>query len=160
MGDIPFIRTSDISNWEIRINPETCVDEDVFIKYAKNQDLHINDILFVNDGGRMVGEVAIITPYDGKMIIQSHIRRIRVIDKEKLNPYLLLYLFKLPVVREQIESKRFVQATIPSLGSRLLEVVLPIPKDENIKKEIISKIKNMVDKRAKLKKEILDNLIT
>jgi len=137
LGDIPFIRTSDISNWEIRINQETCVDEDVYIKYAKNQDLHINDILFVNDGGRMVGEVAIITLHDGKIIIQSHIRRIRIINKEKLNPYLLLYLFKLPIVQEQIESKRFVQATIPSLGSRLLEVILPIPKNENMKKDII-----------------------
>jgi len=156
LGNIPFIRTSDISNWEIRINPETCVDEGIFIKYTKNQDLHIDDILFVNDGGRMVGEAAIITSHDGKMIIQSHIRRIRVLDKGRLNPYLLLYLLKFPIVQEQIESKRFVQATIPSLGNRLLEIVLPIPKDENLKKEIISKIKNMIDKRAKLKKEIFD----
>ncbi len=159
LGEIPFIRTSDISNWEIRINPETCVDEDIYIKYAKGQDLQIEDLLFVNDGGRMVGEVAIITSHDSKAVIQSHIRRIRITDKKKLNPYLLLYLFKLPVVREQIESKRFVQSTIPSLGNRLFEVILPIPKDENTKIDITQKIRNMVNKRAEMKKEIF-NFIT
>jgi type I restriction enzyme M protein len=156
LGGIPFVRTSDISNWEIRVNPETCVDEDIYIKYARTQDLKNEDILFVNDGGRMVGEAAIITPSDEKMLIQSHLRRIRILKKDILNPYLLLYLFKMPIVEEQIESKRFVQATIPSLGNRLLEVILPIPKDKKIKEEIISKIKNMILKRAEMKKEVFD----
>ncbi len=29
-GDIPFVRTSDISNWEIRVNKETSVDEETY----------------------------------------------------------------------------------------------------------------------------------
>lgn len=154
LGEIPFIRTSDISNWEIRINPETCVDEEIFSKYSKTQDLQVEDILFVNDGGRMVGEAAIISQHDSTMIIQSHIRRIRVLKKDILDPYLLLYLLKMPMVKKQIESKRFVQSTIPSLGSRLSEVILPIPKDKKQRIEIISKIKDMIYKRAKLKNQI------
>lgn len=156
LGEIPFIRTSDISNWEIRLNPDTGIDEEVYNKYSGSQDLKPEDILFVNDGGRMVGEVAIITPEDGKIIIQSHIKRIRIIKNNLVNPYLLLYLFKMPVVSEQIESKRFVQATIPSLGNRLGEIIFPIPREKQAREEITKLIKNMISKRAEMKKEVFD----
>lgn len=39
-----------------------------------------NDILFVNDGGVSMGRSAMVTELDTKIIIQSHIRKIRVLD--------------------------------------------------------------------------------
>lgn len=150
---IPFVRTSDISNWEIRVNHETLISEDVSQKYISGQNLEVGDILIVNDGGRMVGEAAIITKYDGKLVIQSHIRRIKVLDKS-MNPYLLLFCLNTPLVREQIASKVFTQATIPSLGNRLLDVVIPIPKSREVKVEISKKVEEIVNARAKTKSEV------
>ncbi len=158
-GDIPFVRTSDISNWEIRYNPETSVDEDTYLEYSKSQDIRDEDLLFVNDGGRMVGEVALKTKFDARLLIQSHIRRIRV-TKKLLTPYLLLAILKMPIVRKQIVSKVFVQSTIPSLGNRLLEVVLPIPKDAKLREQISESIKELVLQRAVAKKKIHEYLAT
>jgi len=154
-GDIPFVRTSDISNWEIRVNKETSVDEETYVEYKDKQDLREEDILFVNDGGRMVGEVAILTKYDTKIIIQSHIRRIRITkNNDLINPYLLLYLFKMPIVEKQIISKVFVQATIPTLSNRLEEVILPIPKKQKERIEISEFIRKMINIRAEAKNKI------
>jgi len=154
-GDIPFVRTSDISNWEIRVNKETSVDEETYIEYKDKQDLKEEDILFVNDGGRMVGEAAILTKYDTKIIIQSHIRRIRITkNNDLINPYLLLYLFKMPIVEKQIISKVFVQATIPTLSNRLEEVILPIPKEQKERIEISEFIGKMINIRAEAKNKI------
>jgi len=154
-GDIPFVRTSDISNFEIRLNKETSVDEEIYSKYKDKQDLKESDILFVNDGGRMVGETAILTSYDTKIIIQSHIRRIRVLkENDLIDPYLLLYLFEVPIVKKQIYSKVFVQATIPTLSNRLKEIVLPIPKDKKERDRISNFIREIIIERAKRKEEL------
>jgi len=154
-GDIPFVRTSDISNFEIRVNKENSVDEETYSKYKDKQDLKELDVLFVNDGGRMIGDTAILTKYDTKIIIQSHIKRIRVLkDNELIDPYLLLYLFETPIVKKQISSKVFIQATIPTLSNRLKEIVLPIPNDKKERDRISNFIKEIIFERAKKKEDL------
>ena len=44
-GPIPFIRTSDISNWEIKLDPKQGVSEEIYKKYSEKQDVQENDIL-------------------------------------------------------------------------------------------------------------------
>jgi len=154
-GDIPFVRTSDISNFEIRVNKENFVDEETYSKYKDKQDLKELDVLFVNDGGRMIGDTAILSKYDTKIIIQSHIRRIRAIkENDLIDPYLLLYLFEVPIVKKQISSKVFIQATIPTLSNRLKEIVLPIPKDKKERDRISDFIKEIIFERAKKKEDL------
>ena len=43
-GNIPFIRTSDFSNWEIKHNPKQGISEEIYLKYASKQDIKVNDI--------------------------------------------------------------------------------------------------------------------
>ena len=158
MGDIPFVRTSDIVNWEIKIDPVKSIPEEVYEKYRKRQDIRENDILLVTDGTFLIGRTAIVTSLDGKLVIQSHIRRIRCLQPEKLPPHLLLYLLNTEIVQKQIEEKTFVQATISTIGERLYEIVLPFPTD----KEIIAKIINDILEIIKLKVEArrkMENLI-
>jgi type I restriction enzyme M protein len=150
-GDIPFIRTSEISNWEIAADPTHCVSEDVYEQYRTKQDLLKDDILIVNDGTYLVGRTAILSEFDTKIVIQSHFRKIRVVDRSYLTPYLLLYLLGLEIVQDQIESKTFRQATISTLGNRLRDVILPIPIGEAIKTEISESVKSIVEKRAQLR---------
>jgi type I restriction enzyme M protein len=64
---------------------------------------------------------------------------------------LLLALLSSPIVKEQIFSKRFTQDIIDTLGERLYELVLPIPKDEAKRKEIIDNIENVINYRIKAK---------
>ena len=150
-GDVPFIRTSDLSNYEIRITKETCVDQETYQKYKDKQDIQVNDVLFTNEGGKLVGDCAIITPHDLPLLIQSHIRKIRVLPGSIINPYLLLHLLSQPIVQLQIESKRFVQSTIPTLGNRLSEVVLPIPKDPKERTRISRELKKIITLRSEAK---------
>lgn len=49
-GDVPFVRTTDIVNWEIKMDPVKAVAEEVYEQYRQQQDVRENDILFVNDG--------------------------------------------------------------------------------------------------------------
>ena len=139
-GEIPFVRTSEVANWEITSDCTHCVAEDIYLQYKDKQDVEAEDILIVNDGTYLMGRTAMITPADVKMVFQSHFRRIKIHDKEKLSPYLLLAMLGLEIVQKQIESKAFRQGTLSTLGSRLMDVKIPIPTNPNIRKKITSDV--------------------
>ncbi|MDO6711174.1 hypothetical protein Q4567_10610 [Aliiglaciecola sp. 2_MG-2023] len=135
-GDIPFIRTSDISNWETKTFPKQGVSEDIYALYKSQQNVQLGDILLVRDGTYLIGTNCIITELDEKIIYQSHIFKIRVNDKEALDPYLLFVLINSPLFQEQIRSVQFTADTIDTIGNRFMDLYLPIPKNERIRKEV------------------------
>ncbi|MBQ3623781.1 MAG: N-6 DNA methylase [Bacteroidaceae bacterium] len=143
-GEIPFVRTSEVSNWEITSDCTHCLAEDIYEQFKDKQKIEPEDILLVNDGTYLMGRTAMITKADTKIVFQSHFRRIKVLKKEMVSPYLLLSLLGLEIVQKQIESKSFRQGTISTLGNRLMEVIVPIPKDNNIKNEIINMTKRII----------------
>lgn len=155
-GDIPFIRTSEIANWEIIADATHCLSETVYNKYKKRQNIEKGDILVVNDGTYLMGRSAMITDQDLKIVIQSHFRRIKVLDKSKMSPFLILALLGLKIVQRQIESKSFRQGTISTLGNRLHEVVLPIPKKKGQIEEIVKMTKSIITKKRNSKKKLRD----
>ena len=154
MGDIPFVRTSDIVNWEIKIDPIKCIPEEIYEEYKKSQDIQENDILLVTDGTFLIGRTAIVTSLDKKIVIQSHIRRFRCLKPQQLHPYLQLYLFNTDIVQQQIKAKTFVQATISTLGNRIYEIILPIPKDKDVIDKIINKILSIIEMKISVKRKM------
>jgi len=155
-GEIPFVRTTDIVNWEIKVDPVKCVAREVYEKYKKNQDVRVNDILFVNDGTFLIGRSAMVTELDKEIIIQSHIRKIRVIDDSFIDPFLLFYLLNTKIVKQQVESKTFIQATLSTVGNRLNEIILPIPKENTIKRKLSEEMKNILFQKMELRKRSLE----
>jgi len=90
-GSIPFIRTSDISNWEMKSDPKHGVSREIYESLAKKQDVRAGDLLMVKDGTYLIGTCAIVTEADKEILYQSHLYKIRVNDNGYgLNPYLLL----------------------------------------------------------------------
>jgi type I restriction enzyme M protein len=147
-GVIPFVRTSDISNWEIKLDPKHGVSEEIYTRYARKQDIRDGDILMVRDGTYLVGTCAYVTKYDTRIVYQSHIFKIRVKDQKRISPYLLLAALSSAPVRRQILSKRFTQDIIDSLGNRILELVLPLPRDASLRERVANMVKRAIDERV------------
>ena len=147
-GDIPFVRTSDIANWEIKLDPKQSISRDIYESYKDKQDVQEDDILMVRDGTYLVGTCAIISHNDTRIVYQSHLYKIRSEDHRQMPPSLLLAVLSSPIVREQIYSKRFTQDIIDTLGSRVRELQLPIPKDKSKRQEIISSVTKALEMKA------------
>lgn len=143
-GDIPFVRTSDISNWEIKSDPKHLISEDVYDSLSEKQDVQEGDILMVKDGSYLIGTCAMITKYDTRIVYQSHLYKIRVSEENKYNldRYYLLAVLSSDYVRQQISAKTFSQDIINSLGDRLKELIIPIAKDKNS----INRVAGLVEK--------------
>ncbi len=156
IGDIPFIRTSEIGNLEIITDPTHCTSIEVYEEYKDRQNIQNKDILMVSDGTYLIGRCAMVTDLDIRMIIQSHFKQIKVVDKEKMSPYLLLALINLDIVQKQLESKSFRQGTISTLGNRFNEIKIPIPKDESLKEQITNSMKEAIDGKRNAKENLLN----
>lgn len=150
-GEVPFVRTSEISNWEITEDCTQCVSEDIYNEYKTKQKIEAEDILVVNDGTYLMGRSAMITPADTHIVIQSHFRKIKILRKDIISPYLLLACLGQEIVQKQIEAKSFRQGTISTLGSRLLDVKIPIPLKQEKVSKIINDVKNIMESKYRAK---------
>jgi type I restriction enzyme M protein len=148
-GDIPFIRTSDISNWELKGDPKQNVSEEIYEN--EKQDVRAGDIFVVRDGTYLVGTSCILTEKDTKILYCGGLYKLRVEKPDRMDPYLLLALLNAPIVRRQMRSKQFTRDIIDTLGKRLFEVLLPIPKDAELARRIAAETRKVIEIRAKLR---------
>ncbi len=146
--DVPFIRTSDIVNYEVDSYPDFYIPREIYTEL--DQGIETGDILFTNDG--KIGQVCIVTDMD-KFILQSHIRAIRL-NKKGRDEYHLTpeYLFTALSLREIgiYQAKRYtvIQSTIPTMAGNLPKVEIPIVDDA-----AMLEITNLVREAFKLKAE-------
>ncbi len=125
-GDVPFVRTSDISNFEISADPTKSVSDKVYEDFANQQNLKGEDILIVVDGRYRIGTTAMLTEHSVRCVVQSHLRILSVLKPQELDPYALLFALNLPSVKLRIRSLVFIQSTLGTLGGRINELRVPI----------------------------------
>jgi len=152
INDVPFIRTSDIVNYEIDNYPDYHVSSEIHKKIS--QDLRPNDILYTKDG--KIGLTSLITGFD-KCIIASGIAKLRIKEKYKksIGSYYPFIVLSTEIGLFQALQRTVVAATIPHLKSpeRLGEIKIPIiPEDRR------EEISNLVKEALELK-ERKKNLI-
>jgi type I restriction enzyme M protein len=89
-----------------------------------------------------------VTKHDVRMVYQSHLYKLRLQDLGNLDRYLMLAALSSPPVRAQIRSFSFTQDIIDSLGDRIAELVIPIPRDRDRRLEISQLVKRVVADRV------------
>ena len=92
-----------------------------------------------------------VSEAETRIVYQSHIYKIRVTDKERIDPRLLLAILSSPIVRAQIYSKRFTQDIIDTLGNRIRELVLPVPKDSALRGKITEEVAEVMELKARVR---------
>jgi type I restriction enzyme M protein len=151
----PFSSTDNESGL-LKSDPKHGVSEEIYEAFKGKADVRPRDILMVRDGTYLIGTAAMVSEHDGRILFQSHIHRIRVLDEAKLDPYLLFAALNSSIVKRQIRSKQFTQDIIDTLGNRLREVAVPLPKDPELRKSITERTREVVEERARLRKEARD----
>lgn len=145
---VPFIRTSDVVNYEIDQYPDYFVSEKIYNELE--QGFQNGDVLFTKDG--KIGMVGMITEND-KAIISSGFVGLRLKNKGiecGITPEYLFLALSIKEIGIYASKRRTVVAsTIPHLREeRLKEIEIPI-----LDKETISEITDLVKQAFKLKDE-------
>jgi hypothetical protein len=127
-GLIPFVRTSDIADLEIKRDIRHAVSEKVFQQFVIKAGVERGDVLLVRDGTYLVGSSAIVAPGDEPALICGGIFRLRTRNDASVGPFGLLGAVNHPLVRRQMRAKQFTRDVIDTLGDRVREVLLPSPR--------------------------------
>jgi type I restriction enzyme M protein len=159
-GEVPYIRVKDIVNWEAYKDPTAKIPLDIYnLKKDSNKDLYEEDILYVRRGSYRIGSVAIVSSYDTKVLLTREILVLRVVNKNNkynLDPYYLLYLLSHNLTQMQSANKILIETTLPNIANRWSELMLPISKDEKVRKNISERIKNVINDKWKAVKKLDD----
>lgn len=153
-GPFPYIRTSDLANWEINVSPKHGVPKTVHEEFASGQAVRPGDIFFVHEGTYLIGSTAIVTDLDGPLIYQHHLAKFTVHPSAPFSAYYLLAALASPLVQRQVRAKQFSADIIDSVVGRLEETVIPVPKDSARLAALEREVKEAVCVRAKLRERI------
>lgn len=151
LGEVPFIRTSDLADWELAGVAKQRVSAGLYETLRARADVQPGDVLLVRDGTYLVGTSAILTGSDAKALYAGGIYKLRVKRPEVLDPYLLIALLNMPIVKAQIRARQFTRDIIDTLGLRLYDVVVPLPKGDSAKRRVASIAREVVEERAQLR---------
>ena len=126
-GSVPFIRTTDIAELEVKRDPRQLISTEIYEQFRHKAGLQSGDVLLVRDGTYLVGSSALVAQNDIPSLICAGIYRIRSIAPDVVGPATLLALLNIPLVRRQMRAKQFTRDVIDTLGKRLFEVLIPDP---------------------------------
>ncbi|PAF50325.1 hypothetical protein BKH44_08455 [Helicobacter sp. 13S00477-4] len=157
-GDIPYIRVKDIVNWQPYIDITSLIPNEEYERlYNVKKSLKPKDILYVSRGSYRIGSVAMVSPYDGKMLLTREIIIIRMKDEQNnygITPEYLLYALSHRFVWEQTKNKVFYEPCLPNIDDRWQEILIPIPNDkkiyESIKRNVAGIIKQQWNSKQNL----------
>jgi type I restriction enzyme M protein len=105
--------------------------------------LQKEDILFVRRGSYRIGSVAMVSEFDTKVLLTNEITTFRIIDKDNgynLDAYYLMFAMSHRITQKQLYNKIFIDTTLPNIGDRWNELLIPVFN----KKERIIEISNKV----------------
>ena len=132
-GSIPYIRVSDIVNWELYRNPVTGIPEDVYGRVlGGGKEPEEGDVIFVRRGSYRIGTVAMASPRDRRVLLTRELLTFRIHDGENeygLTPFYLLAMLSSATVQKQIANLVFVDTTLPNIGDRWKHLILPFHRD-------------------------------
>ena len=152
-GTIPFIRTSDIYEWEILTDTAIKIMDATYLKLPEAKRNHIaGDILFVKSSS--VGSLAMITAQNTRIALQCEFYRIRVLNTQVFNHYLLFHCLNTEFIKAQIKHLTFKQVTFGRIQERFYELEIAIPNDINERRRRSELIENIINTKAKIREDI------
>jgi hypothetical protein len=156
-GQIPFIRTTDIAELELKSDPRQGISKEIYDKFAAKASLAEGDVILIRDGTYLVGSSALVSSRDLPALICGGIYRLRSTDPHTLSPATLVGLLNIPIVRWQMRARQFTRDVIDTLGHRLFEVVVPDPASQ-FAIDLGAKLSSQMQLKAKLRGQIVDTV--
>lgn len=137
-GTIPYIKVSDLRAGQVNINPTNRVSRAVASKYWKSteSDMRPFDLLTPGRASKNIGDFSILMPGQQDVVLTKEILVFRATQQAKFDQFFILWALSLKAVRNQWNSKIFMQTNREDVGQRYHEIILPYPKSRTAGMEI------------------------
>ena len=159
-GDVFYVRAGDIMDWDIYKNPTSAIPYKIYKEMVLDKPqsfkLLAKDILFVKEGSYRVGDVAILSDLDTNIFLNHHtlVFRVNPNNEYNIDPFYLLFMLSHELTRKQFFNKIMIDTTLPNIGDRWLELMLPIHRDINQMQNIKERLKRVFEEKWRIQTEI------
>jgi hypothetical protein len=130
VGDVPYIKVSDLRAGLVNINPTNRVPLRLAEKLwgGKSSRLRAFDILSPERTSKNIGDFCLLMPGQEQVVLTKEIIVMRPGTKANFDAFYLLWAMTLKIVREQWKRVVFMQTNREDVGRRWLEIEIPVPK--------------------------------
>lgn len=160
IGDIPYIKVSDIRAGQININPTNRIPKELAMKFWKGPDskLQAYDLISPERASKNIGEFAILMPGQENIVLTKEVIIIRSNVPNEFDQFYLMWAFSLKVVREQWKRIILMQTNREDVGTRYLEIKIPIPSTKKVADDISKSFREYYKEIAAARKKLYDQL--
>lgn len=129
VGDVPYIKVSDLRAGLVNINPTNRVPRAVAERFWRgpSSGLRAFDLLCPERTSKNIGDFCVLLPGQEQVLCTKEIIVLRPDIKANFDPFYLLWAMTLKVVRDQWKRVVFMQTNREDVGSRYLEIEIPVP---------------------------------
>lgn len=129
IGDVPYIKVSDLRAGLVNINPTNRIPLSVAKKFwgGPESGLKAFDLLCPERTSKNIGDFCILLPGQERVVTTKEVIVLRPGPKANFDPFYLLWALSLKVVRDQWRRIIFMQTNREDVGKRYLEILLPVP---------------------------------
>lgn len=161
-NEIPYINTSRVSKFEVATvgNHVKRVPREVYESKREKFEIQPEDIFIVKRGENYIGNVGIVHEAHAPLLsaAENDILRVNTPNDYNLTPAVLLYLLSQKIVTDQLKSKHEYETIIWNVSDRYQEVYLPIPSDEEFRKELDKAVEKRAEGFATLTESLDDKI--
>ena len=133
-GNVPYIKVSDLRAGAVNINPSNLVPLPLAEKFWKSHlsGLQPYDLISPMRTSKNIGEFCVLMPGQEQIVVTKEVMILRTPPKSVMSQFYLMWALSLEAVHKQWERIIFMQTNREDVGDRLLEIILPVPKTQEI----------------------------
>jgi len=160
IGDVPYIKVSDLRAGLVNINPTNRIPLSVAKKFwgGPGSGLKAFDLLCPERTSKNIGDFCILLPGQERVVTTKEVIVLRPGAKANFDPFYLLWALSLKVVRDQWRRIIFMQTNREDVGKRYLEILLPVPPSRERAKAISEAFRTYYQALAKARSALSDYL--
>jgi type I restriction enzyme M protein len=134
VGEVPYIKVSDLRAGLVNINPTNRVPYQVAQKFWRNKtpDLQAFDLLCPERTSKNIGDFCVLMPGQETILLTREVIVIRPGRNANFDSFYLLWALTLKIVRDQWKRVVFMQTNREDVGRRYLEIAIPVPDTREI----------------------------
>lgn len=158
VGDVPYIKVSDLRAGLVNINPTNRVPHAVARRFWRGESsgLQAFDLLCPERSSKNIGDFCVLLPGQEQILCTKEIIVLRPGPKANFDAFYLLWALTLKGVRDQWKRVIFMQTNREDVGERFLEIEIPAPPSRQDADRVSSAFRayymTLADAREKMQK--------
>lgn len=160
VGDVPYIKVSDLRAGLVNINPTNRVPRAVAQRFWRGESsgLRAFDLLCPERTSKNIGDFCVLLPGQEQVLCTKEIIVLRPGPEADFDPFYLLWAMTLKVVRDQWNRVIFMQTNREDVGHRYLEIEIPVPPSRAVADEVSKAFREYYTTLAEAKGKVQEYL--